>query len=235
LVDTDLQTATHRIGAAVSKCIASKTIGVHHLQHVQPLIKQGIVVIKSGANTRPDYVGPDKMGKWHVIEAKGRSNNPGDLAYDAKMQAKSVDRINGNPPKTTCACVTHTRKDFLFIEFCDPEPDENEPGEIIIDLELYIRKYYAPFIDLINMDTEFTPLEIDSTLDIGEYLAPIYTDSMRSIPENVRYGLSREIYQLLQRQQFGYANVVQALESFENTSIETETTFVGPDGTILII
>lgn len=235
LVDTELQTATNRIGAAVSKCLASKILGVHHLQNVLPLIKQGIVGINAGTNRRPDYIGPDKGGSWHVIEAKGRSRYQSDLVVNAKGQAKSIAWIGGKPPKTICGCVSFTHRDPMFVEFRDPELDENEPIEIEINIDQYIRKYYAPFIDLIGLNIEFLPIEIDSPLNIGEYLAPNITSSSITIQENVRYGISSELYQLIQSSEFSYSNIVKLLEPFENGGFENETTFAGPDGTILII
>lgn len=156
LEDSDLASATYRLGSVFARCIASKTLGVHWLQSCRSLIQTGDVILQSNSYRRPDYVGVDESGQWHSIEAKGRSNPTTiDLITYAKTQAGRVISVNGSSPATSCGSVAHLDREPIHVEFSDPKP-ENSDEEIIIkvDSKRFFQRYYAPFEFAFTVDKQ---------------------------------------------------------------------------------
>ena len=236
LVDADLQSATHRLGAALAKCVVSRTIGVNWLQHVMPLIDQGIITRRQGSNERPDYVGLDKFGGWHSIEAKGRSNPPGQLINAAKQQATVIASIDGSAPVTSCGCVSHLYWSPIHIEFCDPTPNEsrNRGITLIIDKDKYIQKYYEYFINLVNNKVESTSLEIETNLGNIEYMIPLITKDEDVATHNFKYGIYKGIYELIKFEKLSSYSVARATEFLEKIESKDQKSYLGPDGTLLL-
>lgn len=236
LVDADLQTATYRLGVALTSCIARKTIKVHWLQHVKCLIDAGVVELSPGTEEIPDYLGLDKFGGWHSIESKGRSNPPGNLVLQAKHQANRIMFVESSPPITCCGSVSHLYSIPIHVEFCDPEQDKdsNTKYDIRIDREKFIQKYYAPFVNLVNEKAIFHRQAIETNIGSLGYMIAYSTKNGIRYDNKIRYGLYVETYELIQGERLTSYNVTRISESLEEIEVKDPRIILGADGTLLM-
>jgi hypothetical protein len=125
---TEKGAISYFLGMAVCKLFASRVLDTPWLLHLDVFGNQLSAAAKSG-RSRPDLIGQNTSGAWHVFESKGRSGSPS--AQDksnAKTQAQRLVTVNG------VACALHIgsfaffRKDALEFYWRDPEP---EPPEIL--------------------------------------------------------------------------------------------------------
>jgi len=117
-------------GMAMAKIVAESELGIPWLAHVDKMRDCGALITSATSRQRGDLVGRGKKNNWHVIEAKGRSNEYSDtLIASAKEQSSSVTSINGKKPATCSACITalHTRPISVLLE--DPPPKDDGEGE----------------------------------------------------------------------------------------------------------
>ncbi len=144
--------ATYWYGMALAKIIADTELGVPWLTHVDQMRKSGALTTASGSNERGDLVGRGTTGKWHVVEAKGRSNSyPASLIAKAKGQAARVTFIHGQSPATTSACITSLFTQPISVLLDDP-PAKNDPkGEHWqIAEDGFFRQYYRGIIEYLR-------------------------------------------------------------------------------------
>lgn len=144
LESSEKRIASYRIGMALSKLVAERTLGVQWLRHVQPLIKQNIVQRYYFTDVQPDLIGQDASGNWHVIEAKGRTSKQMDSTalQQALYQTAQIEFINNTTPITRCASVATLGKVPFEVQF----QDTPQVGQVEFNLVVsnYLKEYYSP-------------------------------------------------------------------------------------------
>lgn len=138
-------------GMAFAKLVSESELSVPWLGHVDRMRASGALTTTSSSNERGDLVGRDRSSRWHVVEAKGRSNSyPQSLVDTAKQQAANVTTINNQPPRTTSACVTSLFASPVSILLDDPKPRRRDGRRWHIAEDLFFRTYYRGIIDYIR-------------------------------------------------------------------------------------
>ncbi len=237
LVDSDLASATYRLGSVFARCVASKILGVHWLQHCRPLIRAGVVVLGSNNTQRPDYVGMDRSGQWHSIEAKGRSNPTTiDLISHAKAQAANLVSINGSAPSTNCGSVTHLDRKPIHVEFSDPKP-ENSDEEIIIEVDSksFFQSYYAPF-DFTFMDKQdfkTKTQKVDSNLGVRDFITVDIPNKKDDQSWVVQVGIDSGLLDLIAKLHYDPADILKITTEFKSIKPLDFGTSIGADGVMI--
>jgi hypothetical protein len=128
---TEKGAVSYFLGMAVCKLFASRVLDTPWLLHLDVFGSQLSAAAKSG-RSRPDLIGQNTSGDWHVFETKGRSGSPSTSdKLKAKNQAQRLVSVNG------AACALHVgsfaffRKDALEFYWRDPEPEAPEMLEPI--------------------------------------------------------------------------------------------------------
>ncbi len=138
-------------GMAFAKLVSESELSVPWLGHVDRMRASGALTTTSSSNERGDLVGRDRNSRWHVLEAKGRSNSyPQSLIDTAKQQAANVTTINNQPPRTTSACVTSLFSSPVSILLDDPKPKRRDGRRWRIAEDLFFRAYYRGVIEYIR-------------------------------------------------------------------------------------
>ena len=165
--------ATYWYGMAMAKIVADSELGVPWLQHVDPMIRSGALTIAPGSEERPDLVGKGKNGDWHVVEAKGRSNQvESGLLEKAKGQASCVVDVNGQPPATTSACITSLFARPISVLLDDPPPDNEGDGEHWrIGEDDFFRQYYRGIIGYLR---DYGPSRAQTVSNVAVVTAPLF-------------------------------------------------------------
>lgn len=171
---------SERIGVGLAKFHAERTLRVPRLYDVEGLKGTpavSVAYVNSGAVRRqPDLIGESAPGKWHIVEAKGRSNKSsvGEALRDGKLQAQNIRTINGFVPETRTVSASYIADDGITSTLADP-PSE---GERTVELseELAQRVYYSNLAELAQRGgredrvdgrrVEFTGLVVDA-LELG--------------------------------------------------------------------
>lgn len=141
------------LGLTFTKLVVGRLLDVHWVMHLDVYAQYLQAVAAAGAGARrPDMVGRDATGRWHVFEAKGRTNAATvEVLESAKEQARALGTIRGVAPHLCVASVTHFRRGGLEVCLADPEVD----GESI-DLDIseiqFARDYYEPFVTLLDQN-----------------------------------------------------------------------------------
>jgi hypothetical protein len=142
-----------RLGSGFAKVVAETILGIPHLLHVKPFL-QSIVSLTSGSGRRPDFLGRDARGDWHVIEAKGYSRPSRALFEKAKGQAEAVASIQprrGRPRQlaTRSVAMAELLEDPLSVVFEDPPEDSRRSTvSYLANDRSFLGDYYAPIAAL---------------------------------------------------------------------------------------
>lgn len=133
-------TESYSLGMIFAKIVADRLLGVRWLGHVDEMKRRGILHTDESTNERGDMAGLCQNRRWHVVEAKGRSNPfPDRLVEDSKRQAARVTEVNGASPTTTSACITSLWPNPIEVILDDPPPE----GEVWWEIsEEGLWKYY---------------------------------------------------------------------------------------------
>jgi hypothetical protein len=136
------------------------------------LEKQGIINYNVG-KSRPDFAGLDENKEWHVVEAKGYSNQINiNNVNIAKQQAQMVNAINNNPPKTKVASVTCFDKTSTQVLFEDPP----EKGQIDLEIDTggFLEKCYY-YLGRMKSDykDKFEKIKIKNFITVSEPISGI--------------------------------------------------------------
>jgi len=219
---------SYNLGMAVAKLYAEKLLEIPNLIHVESLKKIDAItfVNKIEKSQEPDLVGMTSNGEWHVFEAKGTSSiYLNGKINEAKEQARQVETIHGINPSTISACATSFTMNKIFSKIVDPKGEKGK--EIEIDVEKFYENYYLPFFaiqessNLISKKSKIDDLEINSF--------EISTNNL-----NLTFGLTTEIYELLQEKNFKEINKYYNKNKFrKNDSIRKNRPSIGIDGFIL--
>jgi len=134
---------SYQIGMGVAKIVAERKLRTPYLQHVDNLVKAGIVTLTAGTKERGDLVGLDTSDFWHVIEAKGRTGRPSSAdKKKAKDQAQRITVINRVAPATKSYCITSLSTVGTEIYLSDPDDLPALPAQLEIDQEKFLYVYY---------------------------------------------------------------------------------------------
>lgn len=142
---------SYALGQAMTAIYCRQQLGVAFLMHVDRYAGHHRVSFNLGRK-RPDLFGMTASGDWIVAEAKGRSNGmESGLPATLAAQKSMIKSISGQKPAVALGCVSSFPVlysgvwDRLHVDVVDPPP-EAEAVDIVVDLDLYWRAYYAPFV-----------------------------------------------------------------------------------------
>ena len=139
---TEKGAASYFMGMVAAKILCARLLDTPWLLHLSMLQTAGIPVSLRG-RSQPDLIGIDRMGRWTVAEAKGRSNGfSADAMNKAKKQTRSLRRINGVLPNVRVAVQAHFSPSLCFA-IADPEEFDDEPVDLFFDEDAAIRRYYS--------------------------------------------------------------------------------------------
>ncbi len=145
-------------GLTICKLFADKLMSIPYLMHLEiyenEITSKYCPIIYRGGKSRPDLIGFDTSLNPYVFEAKGRSGYFDQKAFTkAKKQAQMLTSI-GNPaitPKVAVAFqIFFNSCEELMVKWEDPEPDSNGLEYDFISAEDVLKKYYAPFFNLLT-------------------------------------------------------------------------------------
>jgi hypothetical protein len=217
---------SYNIGMGLSKIVGDKVLNVPHLQHVDYLVEQGIIELGSKSKQRGDMIGRDNLGNWHVLEAKGRSNQPtsGDFR-EAKRQSRNIVKINNVKPITSNYCVSFINMEKTITYLADPEEDE-QGINVEIDEKQFIISYYKKLFEKLSGTEVFN---IKSGIEQIDDLDPVYYKINDSFVLGVLPNIIRDIRN----------NRIDFTERSNNTlnslrEITSDDVSAGSDGIILI-
>lgn len=138
-------------GMAFAKLVSESELSIPWLGHVDRMKATGALTTTVASKERGDLVGRDKSSRWHVLEAKGRSNSyTHSLVDTAKQQAANVTSINRQPPRTTSACVTSLFSSPVSILLEDPKPKRRDGRRWRIAEDRFFQTYYQGIIEYIR-------------------------------------------------------------------------------------
>lgn len=173
LEDSERRVVSFRVGSGLAALSCAHVLEVPYVVHIGNLV-DGVVQLTSGGR-RPDFLGLDAQGGWHVIEAKGYVQPWPSRINRAKEQAKNVSFVawpssaawppNGPltlagaqtvAPKTRCVSISRLNKKPIDVRFEDPPEDENlERVVYAVEVGRLLNSYYSPIASL----AEFAPFE----------------------------------------------------------------------------
>lgn len=100
LGQTERGLKTYRIATALCAHAAYKQLNIPWLVDIEAAPADLALVFKRGSDKRPDFIGFDCLGQWHVFESKGRTQKASpNMLKVWKEQAKMIRRINNEKPK----------------------------------------------------------------------------------------------------------------------------------------
>ncbi|MEO7098768.1 MAG: hypothetical protein ABI162_05360 [Luteolibacter sp.] len=160
-------------GMIFAKLVAEKFLGVRWLSHVDALKAKGELETIADSKQRGDMVGLCQKGRWHVVEAKGRSRSFSDTDVEhAKHQAACVERVAGESPATNSACITSLWTDPIEILLDDPPID----GALSWDFEAseFWTYYYGNLAAYIREQSVEMPFKTAVEKYVFASLSPIF-------------------------------------------------------------
>lgn len=108
------------LGLTLTKVAAYRFFGVPWLLHLDVYADE-LGLVKVG-HFMPDLVGEDNLGRWHVLEAKGRSHGlDNQVILRAKTQTAGLSRICGLEPYLRVASLAYFSGKTLCLHLEDPE------------------------------------------------------------------------------------------------------------------
>ncbi|MCB9895684.1 MAG: hypothetical protein H6839_14660 [Planctomycetes bacterium] len=184
------------LGMAFAKVAASRVLSIRWLAQVDKMKAQGALTTTAGSNQRGDLVGHDDASKWHVIEAKGRSDPYAiSVVAHAKTQASKVTSVEGQVPETTSACITSLHAKPISVLLDDPAADDKEDEAWEVDRERFFEVYYEGIIRALN---EFKPRVIRTPRGVDFRVIKLRRILGRFadyIHPNLEFGLMEALYQ----------------------------------------
>jgi hypothetical protein len=143
---------SERIGVGLAKFYSERILGVPRLYDVEGLRGThaiSVAYVNNGAvRSQPDLIGEAAPNKWHIVEAKGRSNKSSvaGAIRDGKLQAQNIQTINGFVPETRTVSASYIADDGITSTLQDP-PSEGK-RTVKLSEELAQRVYYSNLAEL---------------------------------------------------------------------------------------
>ncbi|MEJ8569283.1 hypothetical protein [Elongatibacter sediminis] len=139
---TEKGAASYFMGMVAAKVLCARLLDTPWLLHLSMFQAAGGAAALRG-RSQPDLIGIDRMGRWTVAEAKGRSNAfSADAMSKAKQQTRRLRRINGSLPNVRVAVQAHFSPNLCF-SISDPEDMDEEPIDVSLNEDAAIRQYYS--------------------------------------------------------------------------------------------
>ena len=198
---------------------------------------------------RPDLVGSDHLGRWCVIEAKGRSNGiDGGLVARAKDQTLKLRQVCGQEPRFRIASVAFfSRGGYLSLRLADPIAHHPHAVDWNFTENQFLRDYYQPYVDLLDRNigdgatVGNADMESEDVDGMDILVAPL--------PDvDIQIGLARRIYDLVSltdpvrsgvnegldlRQSIVRETPLRPSSTLEEMPTRQTQTFVGTDGILV--
>lgn len=229
LPPTQRKSITGEFGAAICHQFSQKILDIPHLINLEKLNPQIVSVLPSHRKKDPDFVGQDRRGGWHVLEAKGvAKRSAGNEAYalrssikEGKAQVQAIQSINGHKPLTRSVCASLLLSGGIELTVEDPEvnPDTR------IEFSEYESRlmYYRPFLPLTGV--VHSAFQTSSVVDGVDFVFPIYLEPILGF----RIGIARDVLTRI------FSNFEPGLPSLSPAFNERESDrySIGIDGIIL--
>jgi hypothetical protein len=172
-----------RLGMGFAAVVGSRVLRAPVLKHVR----------SGGSGRRADLIGIDASRERHVLEAKSRTYGVRtEVVDDAKDQATTTARrfrASGRSVATASASVVDLSGSPIYVLLSDP-PLGNEIGGKRFDEKAFMREFYSPVVDLLEVKEEASSgFAIVDDYAIGSWLPGA----------DAWIGLRREFHDLLQR------------------------------------
>ncbi len=133
------------LGMAITKAAIHRLCAVPWLMHLDVYRAELSATFGEG-RTRPDLVGQDALGRWVVVESKGRTNGFDLQALErAKLQAQSIVAIGGEVPYLAIGTLVHFEGGVLQLHLKDPDARVYEKVSISLTRDSLLEGYYRPF------------------------------------------------------------------------------------------
>jgi hypothetical protein len=140
------------LGMTLTKAAVHRLCNVPWLMHLD-VYRAELAVALSDDRSRPDLVGRDELGRWVVVESKGRTNSFDGRALErAKQQAQKIMNIGGQAPHLAIGILVHFDGDILQLHLRDPEPDVKAGISLPLSSESFFEGYYRPFREWLRGD-----------------------------------------------------------------------------------
>lgn len=180
LTPSEKRPISERIGVGLAKFHAERTLRVPRLYDVEGLRGAQAVSVayvnNRAVRRQPDLIGEAAPDRWHIVEAKGRSNKSkvGEALREGKLQAQNISTINGFAPETRTVSASYIAEDGITSTLYDPSSE----GERTVEVSevLAQRVYYSNLAELAHSGgrqdrvdgrrVEFTGLVVDG-LELG--------------------------------------------------------------------
>lgn len=145
-------------GMIFAKVAAARRLNVPWLVNVDHMREFGLLQISGASGQRGDLVGRDRHGRFHVVEAKGRSRRVGEeLVAAAKQQASAVTSVCGQPPATASACISRLWKTPVEILLDDPPSRNDDNIKLEFEKEAFWEYYYGSIVNYIRTSPDLQP------------------------------------------------------------------------------
>ena len=156
LDSTEIGAINYWIGMILITVLGKKKYGYEYMVHLSmisnfsshPRIKKHRFFSVNGKTTykSPDLIAINNSNRYYgVFESKGYSAYDSNAMERGYIQAKSIDKINGKPPKNSLVVMTVTGK---RIEITEKDP-EGGMEQIEVNLSFLQIYHYLPIVELI--------------------------------------------------------------------------------------
>ena len=234
------------IGLTVAGLVARHLFDVRWLMHLD--VYQRSLHPGLPRSHRPDLVGADELGRWYVIEAKGRSNGADRrVLARAKEQTLKLRQVCGEKPRLRVASVAYfSRGGCLSLNLADPVAHHRDAIDWSFAEEKFLRDYYQPYVDLLSPNNRAVAAVDDSDIDVVELNGRQVL--VVALPDvDLEIGLASRVYDLLRSKRLGREEINEALglgdTRFPTTDMPPSNllgvplfpdgTFLGPDGILV--
>ena len=156
LDSTEVGAINYWLGMILTTVLGKKKYSYEYMVHLsmvlklssQPLIEKYQFLSANGKTTykSPDLIAINNSNRYYgVFESKGYSAYDSNAMERGYIQAKSIDKINGKPPKNSLVVMTVTGK---RIEITEKDP-EGGTTQIKVNLSFLQMYHYLPIVELI--------------------------------------------------------------------------------------
>ena len=156
LDSTEVGAINYWLGMILTTVLGKKKYSYEYMVHLsmvlklssQPPIEKHRFLSANGKTTykSPDLIAINNSNRYYgVFESKGYSAYDSNAMERGYIQAKSIDKINGKPPKNSLVVMTVTGK---RIEITEKDP-EGGMEQIEVNLSFLQIYHYLPIVELI--------------------------------------------------------------------------------------
>lgn len=157
---TEKGAVSYFLGMAVTKAAVHRVCSVPWLMHLD-VYRADLDATMNDARNRPDLLGRDNLGRWVVVESKGRTNGFDGRALErAKQQAQAVVDIGGEAPYLAVGALVHFDGGVLQLHFRDPTPSSETKVSLPLSDAKFFEGYYRPFREWLRREPSARPVTI---------------------------------------------------------------------------